>query len=228
MLRFFTRLPTSWIHRGGLRRFGPQQVWGLKVIFGLAIIWGSYERRRKQPVRWFPASLSQTAEASHLSRNDALEGIRQVADAGIVEQRRDCGAEFGVHPRTSAFSFSGDPEPYFAFPHFHVAESGFLGQLRRGQVALAALKIYLLLGTFRNNRSGMSFLSYGSMGMHGAVHRTYIRAALSVLYEHQLLVKVPPAGRGVTYSQYFIQGLVRPAPAQAGSSFASRIERVVD
>lgn len=214
MLRNFTRVPTAWIHQRRLREFRLMQMWGLKTVYGLAIIWGKHERARAQTTTWFPASLTQLSDAAHLSRNAALEGVRQLVAAGLVEQQPNRGSEFGAHTRTSIFRFADPAQPYFTFPHFHVDASEVLGLMRRGQGSLAALKIYLMLGTFRHRQSGWSALSYDSMEDYGGVHRSHIRRGLSLLYDSGLLL-VLPSPRGRTFSRYYIQGLNRAPPVHA-------------
>jgi hypothetical protein len=218
MLRNFARFPTAWVRSGGLSAFTPVEVWALKALFGLAILRGRYERGREASADWFPASLKDLAEAAHLSRNDAHAGLRFTVDRGIVEQAPNMGAHLGVHRRTSGFRFAGPPEPFFAFPHFHVAQSDFLGQLRRGQAALAALKIYLLLGTFRNIRTGMTWLSYDRMAEY-SVRRTYARAGLSLLYGAGLVSAYPPTD-AVPFWQYYVNGLGRTPPMGAAMARA--------
>lgn len=211
MLRNFVMFPTTWIRTGGLALFAPKDVWALKTILGLAIVRGSFERKRGRPAEWYPASLTELSAAAHLSRNDAIVGVRRLVELGLVEQDPNAGRALGVHQRTSGFRFAGPQEPFFPLPHFHLAQSDFLAHLRRGQAALAALKIYLLLGTFRNTKTGMTWLSYGKMEDF-SVRRQHIRAALSLLYGAGLVNVYPPSDKA--FWQYFVTGLARTPPMQ--------------
>ena len=225
MLRNFARLPTEWIHDGLLKNFTVRDAWALKVIFGLAVLRGRYERRRKQPVLWFPASVGDLAEAAHLSRNAAMEGARRAEELKVIQSEKGRGARMlGAHQRTTGFRFAGPQTPFFPFPAAHVEATGFLGNIHRGQAATAALKIYLLLGAFRNNKSSMSSLSYGSMVDRGGVQRAFIRRGLSLLHTGQLVDAFPADGERHHFNRYFIHGLTRLPPLSAAVKDATPLE----
>lgn len=205
----FVMLPTKWIQDGGLAEFGQADVPALKAYFGLAILRGRYEREH-EVVSWFPASLSQIAAAGHLSRNAAHEGVRGLLARGIIKRRENAGWSFGVQARTAAFRFTGGTDRYFTFPYEHIARRSLLEHLRRGRRALAALQVYLLLGAFRDNASGMSSIKYSTMVSYG-VPRDAIHAGLMLLYQATLVARMEPNPKR-PYLHYFIVG-IRPLPA---------------
>lgn len=229
-MRFFSRFPTRWIQERQLRFLAPRDVWALKAMFGLAILWGRFERRSAKATQWFPASLTEIAEKSHLSRNDAQFGLDYLEARGLVVRVRDRGRSLGAHHRTSVFTFGGDRLPYFPFPYELVDAREFLGDLRRGQASLAALKIYLLLGTFRDRASKTSSLSHAAMHDYGNIPRPWIRRGVSLLINAGL-VDVIPATPRVTYARYFIQGLEPMPPVHrveepAGPAHAAALPRL--
>ena len=219
MLKNFARIPSAWIRQRGLADFGLSDVPSLKTLFGLAILRGKYERTHEQAVTWFPASLTELSDAAHLSRNDALDGLRGLLGRRIMERRHSAGAVVGAHPRTSAFQFAGAPRPYIPFPHFHVERSEFLAGLRRDQASLAALKTYLLLCTFRSGETKTAALGYNKLEFYG-VRRTYIRHGLSLLYSYGLVLRVAPTADRLD-PRYVIQGLERPEAEAADAPAAA-------
>lgn len=207
----FVMFPTGWIHEGRLAEFRQADVWALKALFGLAIMRGTLERRRESTHQRFPASVAEIARAAHLSRNDAVRGVRTLMERGIIERDENRGAEFGAHPRTSVFRFAGKEKPYFPFPFAFFEKQRLLEHLRRGAGALAALQTYLLLGAFRDNASGMSRLGYDKLESYG-VRREHIHRGLMVLCQAGV-VTLYEATETRRYPLYFLHGIRRRPPA---------------
>ena len=57
----------------------------------------------------------------------------------------------------------------------------------RTKSELAAMKLYLLLATFRNNETDLTSISYSKITEYSGVERSDIKRAISLLINHQLV-----------------------------------------
>lgn len=222
------KLSTAWWVRDSrlLPSFEVRDVPSLKSLFALAVLAGSWRETRPRPPSgappsgledWFPASLDDLTTEAHLARNDAALAVRALADRHLVERRYDLWRTFERGRGIAAYRFVQPAEArgFFPFPYARVSESGFLGSIRSTPAAAAALKCFLVVGTFRENRSGLSMVSYDKFVQYGGMERRNIRRGLSLLIQHRLVDVFAPAERGAAPTRYFIQGLMRTPPMNA-------------
>ncbi len=204
----FIRLPTRWIRDGGLSEFSHHPgVLELKVLFALALAKGNHQRHLKKEVDTFPATLDTISDEAHVARPAATEGIKLLVARGLVarcDRPTPCSPD--IAPRTSFFAFAPPTIPFFKFPVEHVQRSGLLSHLRlRNRRSLAALQVYLLLGAFRDNDSGVSRMGYDSMVTYG-LRRESIKGGIDLLINSGLISVYRPDERDRTL-QYRLQGI---------------------
>lgn len=204
----FVRIPTTWIHKGLLDDFNVRSagVLELKVYFALLIAKGQYQQRTRHEAQSFPATIDEISSLAHVSRPHAVEGLRLLRKRLLIKVGRSEWRKAGVGHRTKFHQLRGDPIPFFKFPWEWVAESGLLKHLRLNtRASLNALKVYLLLGAFRDNKSGVSRMSHDTMRRYGVNHNA-IREAVDLLIQARLVGLHRSESRAMS-NQYRLTGM---------------------
>lgn len=215
----WAKMPTNWIIReNGLRNFNGEQtgtaVAALKIL--LAIV---SETRQEAPDDGPRAYLSYTQlqEITGLSRSMISPGLQMLR--GLVKLEHGKGRENG-------YSIVGFPEPgaggWAMIPTARLRKQGVLKAFSpRSTLDLAALKLYLLLASFRDVRSGEASISYEKIGEYTGLDRNDVSRAMSRLIDLDL-VRVR-SGRDKSdnqnfgYNRYILLGLAEPQ-AKPGSA----------
>lgn len=204
----FVRVPTTWIRDRQLSKLKVRSggVLELKVYFALVIAKGDYQRRMKSEEKSFPATIDEISAVAHVSRPHAVEGLRLLRVRKLIKVGRSEWRKANVGHRTTFHEFRGAPMPFFKFPWQRVAESPLLKHLRLNtRASLNALKLYLLLGAFRDNRSGVSRMSFETMNRYGVNHNA-IREAVDLLIQAGLVALRRSEERAMS-NQYRLTGL---------------------
>jgi len=179
----WVKLPIKWIRDDRqLRLFLPGDVGTSVAALKLYLVilgcvanprWGRDGEER--------VGISYTQLTDWASVSRSLVGPALGKLEGLVSIRRGAGT------RTSRYGIVGFPIPngvgWGKLPISFLKDSAQAFEVfsARSRIDLAALKIYLLLVTFRDYRSGLSRLSYDKMHEYAAVSRTDIPKALSAL-----------------------------------------------
>lgn len=214
----FVKFPSKWIRDEGLHGFrGGDGVLELKTLFALTIANGALQRRLQRPKESFPASLDVLSDLAHVARPHAVRGVDLLLKRGLIKRVLGDWRAAGVGHRSSFFSFTSPPTPFLKFPAELVRDSHLLSHARlRNRRSLAALQLYLLLGAFRENESGVSRLGYDAMERYGVVRDT-IKAGLDLLITAGLVGLHRPNEMGHTY-MYNLLGLERPRSRTAAAA----------
>ena len=130
-------------------------------------------------------SYTQISDWAAISRSMVGPALGKLQD--LIEVRR------GVGRSTNRYAVCGFPIPpgvgWAKLPIGHLMESSLALQTlsARSRIDLAALKLYLLLVTFRDNSSGRSRISYEKIREYAGVGRSDITKAISSLVNVSLI-----------------------------------------
>lgn len=215
----FLMLPTRWLYTPEIiSTFRPGAgVTELKTFYALLILHGQRAADAQRKVKSFTASIDQIADVAHVSRRGVVAALDVLETKGLYRRdfcvrpsdKRSCISRFAL-----ALPEAVSPEPWGPFPWREVESRGLLASIhQRSPVAVAALKIYLLLIAHRNTTSGLTLLKYETITQRLGIERKLIRAGLNILYGARL-VHVMPREQREESNQYFVLGL-RPLPLSA-------------
>lgn len=179
----WVQLPTELIKRDRvLHRFAPadlgRSVAALKLYLVIA---GhvAHPRWGKDDDHHLGLSYTQLCDWASVSRSMIGPSLAKLPD--LVSVRRGKGQS------TNRYGLVGFPLPqgvgWAKLPIAHLLKSGntMATLSARSRIDLAALKLYILLVTFRDNKSGLSRLSYERIRDYSGIGRSDITKAISCL-----------------------------------------------
>ena len=174
----WVRLPTRWIHAGGLKSFkwaqggGPNGIAALLVLLVIA--------HRADQVSGVALVTYDTFErATGLSRAKVSAGLKALEGAGLVEREPQGRSSYALRdfdptqgwgklPYRGLYGDSGQMPSFADFKLRQAAE-------------LNALKLYFLLVAARDNESNLAKISYDKITEYTGLDRAKIKPALTVL-----------------------------------------------
>jgi hypothetical protein len=191
-------LPTDWIQLGELRRF-TWQTYGADATAALAIYVALVIKANRDGITDEAARAARPPNAlvttatydvlqdyTLLSRSMVSSALKMLRDRRLVEP-------VGNH-RARSYHLGGcrDSNRWAKLPQspWYRGKKG-LEPLRsfsfRSKTELTALKLYLLLATFRNNDTDLTSISYAKITEYSGIERSDIKRAISLLINHQLV-----------------------------------------
>lgn len=209
----WAKLPTDWIRADGLRQFPMGKpgdgVATLKLYMVIAGLAGS-PTGTEAPSGAASPTYEELQELSGVSRGAIGPALDRLD--GLVYRTRGTGV------RPNRYRIAGFPRVgeggWAKLPIGHLLQGGRLAALSsRSRAHLAALKLYLVVLTFRENRSGWSNISYQRIIDYTAMTRNDVSRGISIAVDRDL-VSVQSGrsgGPGVAnprgFNRYFILGL---------------------
>lgn len=207
----FSRLPSWWIQDGRLNDFKvPNGLPTLKTLVALAIIKGRFQRRRiGRGLEFFPASITELAEIAGTHRMEIVRSLDLLKSLKLIQRLELDPTALEAPRRTAVYGFTAPVTPFLPLPFVHLERAEFPSSLRlRSATNLAALKIYLLLGAFRNNRDGCTMLGYEKIIDYSGLKRIDIPRALNLLVTAGLVATRQPDFENEFFAtRYFLRGL---------------------
>lgn len=136
-------------------------------------------------------SYSELQDMTGASRSLVSRGIQCLQETGLIETSKAS--------RTSTYRLLGYEEKrqWAKLPKAYLlsGESPLLSELSlRNRITLDSLKLYLLLISFRDSRSKLTYIGYDKISHYTGIRRSNIRPAISNLLTHRLV----DVGRGNT------------------------------
>jgi hypothetical protein len=207
----FAKVPSRWIQEGKLQEFKlPDGVPMLKTFIALAIAKGRFQRRPiGRDLEFFPATVTDLTDIACVHRTEVVRSLGLLQALGLIERLTVDPVPLGQHRRTAIYGFSGGVRPFLPLPFIHWERAEFLQGLRlRSAINLAALKVFLLLAAFRDNRSRCAMMSYDKIGEYAGIKRVDIPRALNMLVTGGLLyTRQPDPDNQIFATRYFLRGL---------------------
>jgi len=174
----WSALPTWWIREEGLGIFmgGSQagrSIAALKVLMAIALLANFNSRKARN-------SLSDLETLTGLSRPMVVAGVADLEDKGLLLVDRS------GHVNEYELAVPGDDRNWGKMPYEtlrrHLAEIS-----NRGAITLGALKIYLLLVSWRPNQSLSIAIGHEKIRDETGIQPRHVRPALDVLLNHTLI-----------------------------------------
>ena len=211
-MRPWSKVPAWWSDeiaflRGGAHAGRSQAM--LRVVFALATMTPTAKTYT------VVSSVSELMERTGLSRPMVRQALVDVEARGWIRHKPGGGKL--------------KSEYTLACPHFEAEKDGYYYKIpnnevvknlpkisRRGEKALAALKIYAVLLIVRPNQARISSINVENLRNRAAVQWTSLRDGLSILATHGMIVvdKAPGDEGEYVKNQYVIKGdIVREIPA---------------
>ena len=169
------RMDSSWIsHDRGLKNFLAGQTTGeslaaLKVLLAIASH-GAYETATAL------LSYGDLELLTGLSRPMAIRGVAGLEGAGLVEVTRGTGIN-------SYRLINAETPPWSKVPIERI-ETRLRKMPNRGESALAAMKILVLLLAFRDNRTSFASMTHRTMVEYTGVRPAVVRQGIDHLISH--------------------------------------------
>ncbi|MEQ8953001.1 MAG: hypothetical protein RL120_02635, partial [Gammaproteobacteria bacterium] len=126
--------------------------------------------------------------ATGKSRALISAGIKKLAELGLIEVHQ--------YRTQNIYVLSGHMKsPWAKLPKKHLYQNATTGEIEvftkffnlRARVELNALKLYLLLLAFRDNKTNVVFITHPSINEYCNIPRNEIRQAISFLISHVLI-----------------------------------------
>jgi DNA-binding transcriptional ArsR family regulator len=198
----FSKLPSWWIRQNYLRtvfRGGSEvgtSIAALKCVIGISLVIDFRSRRGR-------ISISELEDFTGLSRPMVQRGIKLLETMDIIEIDRGHANEYTLTELPD--------DSYWTKLPVDRLKRNVSTIPNRGIVPLTALKIYLLLLSFRKNDSVHITMPYDFFCSELGIQRSHIRSALDILYSHKLLhvSHEPRVKLGSQPNVYTILGLER-------------------
>lgn len=201
----FSKLPTWWIREDGLKRFAGSLGAGnciaaLKCLMALSITIDFHTRVTSM-------SYSDLEKVTGLSRPMVARAIPLLEGTGVVKVYRD--------EHTHRYELTnGTFDQYWAKLPVDRIRTHLKDIPNRGITVLYALKIYLLMLSKRPNDSLVLGLGYEKIVEETGIQKSRVRAALNILYNHDLIHVDKREDGEYASNIYTIRGLaLRPRPA---------------
>jgi len=222
----WAKMPSAWIsERMALRSFqagspGPS-IAALKLY--LTILGEVRHGEGSEGLGCARLSYTQLETLADLSRSMIRPGLDLLTSQKLVR------AEVG-DGRTHVYAVTGYPPPgqpgWRMIPIGHLRRSGFFQRISaRSKADLAALKVYFVLATFRDGKTGETSLSYEKINHYTGVGRNDVSRALSRLVDldtvriHSGRDSYDTGNQG--YNRYELLGLGQPKREVAGSGWSA-------
>lgn len=204
----FSRLPNKWVHDGTLVRFKGggeqgQSIAALKIMLALALKNGFSEDVES-------LSFSKISELTGLSRPMIRPSIDFLEFLALISVNRSL--------RTHSYTLRTDPFSTWArLPQLLLQEKLPLLS-NRNPSTLYALKIYLVLHTYRSNYSTHVMISHEKLREKTGIQTRQVRKGIDILINHGFIglarTKNPDGSYGI--NSYTILGLRLPKERQGG------------
>lgn len=174
----WSALPTWWLREEGLGIFtgGSQagrSIAALKVLMAIALLANFNSRKARN-------SLSDLETLTGLSRPMVIRGVADLEDKGLLLVDRS------GHVNEYELAVPGDDRNWGKMPYETLRRN--LAEIsNRGAITLGALKIYLLLVSWRPNQSLSIAIGHGKIRDETGIQARHVRPALDVLLNHTLI-----------------------------------------
>jgi hypothetical protein len=186
-MRFWVRLPTQWIKNEGLIRFvwGGDGVGADNIAALMAIIAIAHEADSESGVARI--TYEDLGGRTGLSRAKLAAGLNILRRTELIDAQTEGRSHYklvnyglkgwGKLPASTMYS-SGRIRPFEEF------------KLRR-TTELDALKLFLLFVAFRGEDINAASIGYEKMSQYSGIHANRIKAAISLLTSHEMIVVDP-------------------------------------
>lgn len=174
----WSALPTWWVREQGLGVFlggekAGRSIAALKVLIAISLLANFNTRKARN-------SLSDLETLTGLSRPMVVAGIADLESKRILLVDRD------GHMNEYELAIPGDDRNWGKLPYerlrVHLADIS-----NRGAITLGALKIYLLLASWRPNQSLTIAIGHDKIRDETGIQTRHVRPALDVLLNHTLI-----------------------------------------
>lgn len=174
----WSALPTWWIRQQRLGVFtggnqAGRSIAAVKVLFALSLLADFYTHKVK-------CSLSDLETLTGLSRPMVITGTAALEEMGVLKVDRN------GHVNEYELVVPDDDRNWGKLPNEflrrHLPEIA-----NRGAITLAALKIYMLLVSWRPNQSLSIAISHDKIREETGIQTRHVRPALDVLLNHTLI-----------------------------------------
>ena len=204
----FSKLPTGWTRKinddiasflGGSQ--AGESIAALKCLLAISV-------QMDFTSRTATVSYTDFETLTGLSRPMVTKGIKALETRGLITIG-------GGH--THKYTVNEIQDEHWAKLPTELLKRSLKDIGNRGVICLAALKIYILLVTRRNNIYQWTALTFDQIELSTGVRRTNIRAALSMLFSAGLIHStiVDPNNGQPVFPAYLIRGLSIKAPDHA-------------
>lgn len=174
----WSALPTWWIRQEGFGAFiggnqAGKSIAAIKVMLALSLLANFHSKKTKN-------SLSDLETLTGLSRPMVISGIADLEDKGLLKVDRS------GHVNEYELVVPGNDRNWGKLPYDtlrrHLPEIA-----NRGAITLAALKIYLLLASWRPNQSLSIAIGHEKIREETGIQTRHVRPALDILLNHTLI-----------------------------------------
>lgn len=171
-------LPTWWVREQGIDIFmggnqAGKSIAALKILIGLALLADFHSHRARN-------SLSDLETITGLSRPMVIAGIVELETKGIVLVDRD------GHVNEYELVVPEKDQNWGKMPYETLRKH--LNEISsRGTITLAALKIYILLVSWRPNQSLTISIGHEKIREETGIQTRHVRPALDILINHTLI-----------------------------------------
>ena len=196
----WARVPNAWIYNDGLKAFSAAPRTrgaagaALKVLF--AILMRAVNKRAAEAGEdqgCATLSYPQLIELTDLSRAMVAKGVAMLRKTEIltVEGAPGRTSRYRLKAYGPSDTFGRMPKtPLFRGPNILALRTLYEFSLRN-EADVNAMKLYLLFCGMQDRHSRIALVTHQTIWQMTSIPRTKIRRALSVLYEHGLVVSTP-------------------------------------
>lgn len=222
----WARFPVSWVRDGQgllkLRASDSGALPALRLYVALAIYippsaWIKDSAEDLDQTQFFKITYKQWQSISGLDRTNISEGLKVLKSHELIE----VDAQKGM---TSSYRLAGTTQNGYArlpltlttnrMKNFGV--KGLVDAYDRRPLALEALKLYLLLLSFRNGQTNRAVLSYDKINEYTGIRRARIHAAINFLSSLEMVqvesLSWETNSEVRTMNSYFIKDLANYRP----------------
>ncbi|MFQ3171365.1 MAG: hypothetical protein ACI9DG_001399 [Oleispira sp.] len=209
----WVKLPTGWIREGGLRVI----TWKAHRSGGIAALQILIALAHAGKRRDIPISSEADMEAvpiSYTSLSDTINVSRTLISKGkLILRQLDLISVEGAKPEKYTLNYLYDDKwgklPMNSLINKSYKIRAFDNFKQRKKIELNALKIYLLIIAFRNDKTNYASISYPRIEELSGVDRNDIRNATSLLCSENM-INISRSPAETTYeihNKYYLQGI---------------------
>lgn len=176
------QMPTQWIANGELKKFKWNSPDKANFIASLMLYIVLVQRNEYGCTS---LSYSQLCDMTNLSREKVAQGLRVLISYRLIEKDKD--------KRTNIYSINNyDVAPWGKLPFRKLYNNcneieAFKDFHLRRKSELNALKLYLLLVKFRDNKRNAAMIGYGKIHEYSGISINDIKSAISLLINNGLI-----------------------------------------